>query len=113
MNQGWLILKKTAQRLSILATLYHPPMPSIHYWCQDESRFGLKTITRRRLTLRGVKPHSPVPWSFKSSYLYGRVEPLTGESCFLELSHSKNHRPRRAEHGSVVFREVYGKTQRS
>jgi transposase len=62
-------------------------MPSIHYWCQDESRFGLKTITRRRLTLRGVKPQSSVPWSFKSYYLYGRVEPLTGESWFLEFSH--------------------------
>ncbi|BAP54376.1 hypothetical protein THII_0079 [Thioploca ingrica] len=62
-------------------------MPSVHYWCQDESRFGLKTITRRRLTLRGVKPHSQVQWSFKSSYLYGRVEPLTGESFFLEFSH--------------------------
>jgi transposase len=70
-----------------MATLYHPQMPSIHYWCQDESRLGLKTITRRRLTLRGVKPQSSAQWSFKSSYLYKRVEPLTGESWFLEFSH--------------------------
>jgi len=28
---------------------------SIRYWTQDESRFGLKTITRRRLTLKKVK----------------------------------------------------------
>lgn len=27
----------------------------IRYWTQDESRFGLKTITRRRLTLKKVK----------------------------------------------------------
>ncbi|BAP56546.1 hypothetical protein THII_2249 [Thioploca ingrica] len=87
MNQRWLSLKKKAKRLSTLATLHHYEMPSVHYWCQDESRFGLKTITRRRLTLRGVKPHSQVQWSFKSSYLYGRVEPLTGESFFLEFSH--------------------------
>jgi hypothetical protein len=62
-------------------------MPSIYYWCQDESRFGLKTIIRRRLTLRGVKPQSSVQWSFKSYYLYGMVEPLIGESLFLEFSH--------------------------
>lgn len=45
---------------------------------QDESRFGLKTITRRRLTLQKVKPIVKVQWPFKAFYLYGLVEPLTG-----------------------------------
>ena len=59
----------------------------IRYWCSDESRFGLKTITRRRLTQRGVKPIGQVQWAFLAYYLYGLVEPLTGESFFLECSH--------------------------
>lgn len=50
----------------------------IRYWTQDESRFGLKTITRRRLTLKKVKPLVKVQWLFKAFYLYGVVEPLTG-----------------------------------
>jgi putative transposase len=52
---------------------------SIRYWTQDESRFGLKTITRRRITLKKVKPVVKVQWQFKAFYLYGIVEPLTGE----------------------------------
>ena len=70
--------EKKALRLSRIAVLY---------WCTDESRFGLKTVTRRRLTPRGVKPNGQVQWSFQSYYLYGLVEPLTGENLFLEYSH--------------------------
>lgn len=29
---------------------------SIRYWCQDETRLGLKTIEKRKITLQGVKP---------------------------------------------------------
>lgn len=39
------------------------------------------------MTQRGIKPVAPVQWSFQSYYLYGLVEPLTGESVFLECSH--------------------------
>ena len=55
----------------------------IRYWTQDESRFGLKTVTRRRLTWKKVKPLVKVQWLFKACYLYGAVEPLTGE-CILQ-----------------------------
>ena len=70
-----------------MAVLYHSKSRPVHYGCTDESRFGLKTITRRRLTQRGVKPIGQVQWAFKAYYLYGLVEPLTGESFFLECSH--------------------------
>ena len=60
----------------------------IRYGCLDESRFGLKTIPRRRITLSGTKPLGPVQWRFEAFYLYGAVEPMTGESFFLEFSHS-------------------------
>jgi len=57
----------------------------VRYWSQDESRLGLHTITRRLLTLPGVKPVGPMQWKFEAFYLYGAVEPLTGESFFLEF----------------------------
>lgn len=56
---------------------------SIRYWAQDESRFGLKTITRRRLTLKSVKPIVKVQWPFKAFYLYGVVEPSSGD-CMIQ-----------------------------
>jgi transposase len=56
---------------------------TIRYWAQDESRFGLKTITRRRITLKKVKPIVKVQWLFKAFSLYGAVEPLTGE-CMIQ-----------------------------
>jgi transposase len=54
-------------------------------WAQDESRCGLLPIVRRRITARGVQPLLPTAYHFQSLYLYGAVEPLTGESFFLEL----------------------------
>jgi putative transposase len=54
-------------------------------WVQDESRCGLLPILRRRITARGVHPLLPAAYHFESLYLYGAVEPLTGQSFFLEL----------------------------
>jgi len=51
----------------------------------DESRFGLLPIKRRRLTSRGVKPVQRFRWRFEYCYLYGAVEPRTGESFLLEM----------------------------
>ena len=52
---------------------------------QDESRFGLLTIRRRRLTARGVQPVGAVQHVFEWFYVYGAVEPTTGDRFFLEL----------------------------
>lgn len=52
---------------------------------QDESRFGLMPITRRRITAKGVKPIETVQQVFESYYIYGAVEPLVGESFFVEM----------------------------
>jgi transposase len=59
----------------------------MRYWCQDESRFGLKTIVGRLITLCGVKPQGYVSWQRDNFYVYGLVEPLTGEHFFWEFSH--------------------------
>ena len=59
----------------------------LRFFCQDESRFGLKTLTGRRITARGVKPVGKVRWTFKATYLYGVVEPATGDHFFYEFTH--------------------------
>jgi transposase len=62
--------------------------PDLHirYWVEDESRFGLKPIYRRRITAHGVPPIALQQWRFEWVWLYGFVEPLTGESFFWEYS---------------------------
>lgn len=56
-------------------------------WTQDETRIGLKTLLGRRLTAAAVKPIAVVQWPRKAFWLYGIVEPLTGDSFFFEYSH--------------------------
>jgi transposase len=53
--------------------------------CQDETRCGLLPLQRRRITLSGIKPVGLVQYYFENFYIYGAVEPTTGESFFLEL----------------------------
>lgn len=53
---------------------------------QDESRFGLITVQRRRITRKGVKPLGVFQQKFESFYLYGAVEIATGESFFQEAN---------------------------
>jgi transposase len=57
----------------------------LQVFCQDESRFGLLTVRRRRLTARGVQPVGLVQHAFEWFYVYGAVAPATGERFFLEL----------------------------
>src|SRR5215207_671760 len=57
----------------------------IRVFAQDESRFGLRTIRRRRLTARGVQPVGLMQHDFHNFYVYGAVAPTTGQDFFLEL----------------------------
>ncbi len=41
----------------------------------------------RLITACGIKPIGKWQWLFKAFWLYGAVEPATGESFFLEFSH--------------------------
>lgn len=63
------------------------PWAGVRYWCQDETRLGLKTIQRRKITAKGVKPIGQLQWERKAFYLYGVVAPRSGESFFWEFSH--------------------------
>jgi transposase len=57
----------------------------VRVFSQDESRCGLLTVRRRRLTARGIQPVGPVQHVFAWFYVYGAVAPATGERFFLEL----------------------------
>ena len=60
---------------------------SVRFFCQDATCLGLKTISGRKITAKGVKPKGKVQWQFKDTYLYGIMEPTTGEPCFYEFTH--------------------------
>ncbi len=51
----------------------------------DESRFGLQTVKRRRLTACGTKPVGSYQHRFENFYLYGAIAPRSGDGYFLGL----------------------------
>jgi transposase len=62
-----------------------PPGTPLKVFAQDESRVGLLPIVRRRITACGVQPITTVQHKFDNFYLYGAIDPTTGDSFFLEL----------------------------
>lgn len=60
---------------------------NICYWCQDETRLGLKTMMGKKLTLKGIKPIGQIQWEFNYYYIYGLVEPKSGRAFFYEFTH--------------------------
>lgn len=59
----------------------------VRFFYQDETRIGLKTISGRKITAKGIKPRGKVQWQFQATYIYGVVEPETGENFFFEFTH--------------------------
>lgn len=57
----------------------------VKVWAFDESRFGLQTIRRRRITARGIKPIGRFQHRFENFYLYGSVAPACGDGFFVGL----------------------------
>jgi transposase len=57
----------------------------VRVFSQDESRFGLLTVRRRRLTASGVQPIGTIQHVFEWFYIYGAVEPTSGEQFFVDL----------------------------
>jgi len=51
----------------------------------DESRLGLQTVRRRRITARGIKPIGQQQHGFENFYVYGAVAPVDGDGYFLGL----------------------------
>lgn len=73
--------------LSLMAMTVMGLGDKVRFFCSDETRIGLKTISGRKITARGVKPIGQVQWKFQATYIYGVVEPKTGEHFFYEFSH--------------------------
>jgi hypothetical protein len=71
--------------LGLESTTPNSAKKGLNYWCQDETRLGLKTIERKKNTALGVKPIGKVQWNFKAYYLYGAVAPQTGESLIVRI----------------------------
>lgn len=63
-----------------------PEKRPIRYFAQDESRFGLHTVMGRLITACGVKPLGQWQWLFKAFWIYGAVEPATGELFYWQFS---------------------------
>lgn len=86
----WRHIKKLAENLAMLAWYAVAVMGlsgQVRFFCEDETRIGLKTISGRKITSIGVKPKGKVQWQFKATYLYGVVEPATGAHLFYEFTH--------------------------
>ena len=87
---AWRHIKKLAENLALLAwyaVVVLGLSGRVRYVCEDETRLGLKTISGRKITAKGVKPKGKVQWQFKATYRYGIVEPATGEHFFYEFTH--------------------------
>ena len=57
----------------------------IRVWASDESRFGLHTVHRRRITVRSIKPIGIHQHRFETIWAFGAVEPISGASHFMEF----------------------------
>jgi transposase len=57
----------------------------VRVFSEDESRCGLLTVRRWRLTAQGGQPIGGIQHTFAWFYVYGAVASTTGERFFLEL----------------------------
>ncbi|MCZ8308501.1 hypothetical protein [Microcystis sp. LE19-55.1A] len=58
----------------------------IRFLCEDETRLGLKTISGRKITAKGVKPYGKVQGQFQATYIYGSNSHFeTILRCFSDL----------------------------
>lgn len=57
----------------------------IRLWTQDEARIGLWPIVRHRITAKGVQPIISGEQKREYFYLFGAIEPSTGEDFMLEM----------------------------
>jgi transposase len=73
--------KKLCEIIKVMIKYFGNGKP-VRIWCQDESRFGLITMPCRIITLKGVKPIGKKEWKRGNFYVYGVVEPATGEQYY-------------------------------
>jgi hypothetical protein len=57
----------------------------LRLFAHDESRWNLRTIRRRRITARGVKPIAVTQYERGGCWLYGSIDPDSGDAFWLLL----------------------------
>jgi hypothetical protein len=67
-----------AEQVAALSSQASTPTRRVRLWAGDESRFGLLTIRRRRITARGLTSVGPTQMAFDNFWLYGAVCPAEG-----------------------------------
>jgi transposase len=77
--------KKLWEIIKVMIKYFGTGKP-VRIWCQDESRFGLITMQGRMITLKGIKPVGKKQCQRGNFYVYGVVEPSTGEQYYQEVS---------------------------
>jgi hypothetical protein len=68
------------------------PNKSVELWAEDESRLGLKPISRRVWALKGQRPRSCGRTRYEWLSVYGFVRPATGASLCVLLPRVKAER---------------------
>lgn len=61
------------------------PEAEVGIWSEDEARFGLQPIIKKRWAKRGQRPIAEVNPRYEWTWSYGAVEMATGASFFLSL----------------------------
>jgi transposase len=61
------------------------PAAAVEIWCEDEHRIGLNPVTRQVCVEQGEQPSAIVNWKREWLWLYGFVEPKTGETYWWML----------------------------
>jgi transposase len=75
-QQEW--KKKLVKEVSRVQKAY--PDASVEIWSEDEHRIGLQPVTRRVWVEEGEVPQAMVNWKREWLWLYGFVQPQTGET---------------------------------
>lgn len=57
----------------------------VRVFAQDESRWNLRPIQRRRITARGTKPEGTTVFRTETTWLFGAVVPACGDGFWLIL----------------------------
>lgn len=73
--------------LKLLCEAFYESGLKFRLWFQDEARVGLYPRSKRVLTARGVKPTRRQGPIYQSKWIYGSIEPATGQSHFMYWSH--------------------------
>jgi transposase len=114
-QQGWVYLKQIGWRLrvprpqhqnsdpeqqeewkkklnqTVEAVKAEHPDADVEVWCEDEHRIGLCPVTRQVWVEEGEQPSAIVNWKREWLWLYGFVEPKTGETYWWILPYVRTN----------------------